>query len=150
MQMILLQPRYAKLVPENLGADNPARQGEMMLKRSIGMLVFLFAMSAQAQGLVLEAQVMEASSDVELPGLGSKRVRYVVLHHKHQKDQASLAAWLQHHAGARVSFETLDGAAHEAVLERLKHCFGRGLLLYTDSVRLKEKDVIRLRLEGRN
>jgi hypothetical protein len=122
----------------------------MMLRALIGILVLLCAVSAQAQGLVLEAQIMEASSDIELPGLGTNRVRYAVLHHKHQKDQESLAAWLQHHAGARVSFETLDGAAHEAVLERLKHCFGRGVLLYTDAVRLKEKDVIRLRLERGN
>jgi hypothetical protein len=132
------------------GAENPGNRGPKMLKGSTGMLVLLIAMSAQAQGLVLEAEVMEGSTEVALPGLAPNRVRYAVLHHKHQKDQASLAAWLQHHAGAHVSFETLDGAAHEAVLERLKHCFGRGLLLYTDSVRLKEKDVIRLRLEGKN
>jgi len=121
----------------------------MKLRGAIGT-VLLMAMSAHAQALVLEAEVMEGSAEVALPGLAHARVRYAVLHHKHQQDQASLADWLQHHAGARVSFETLDGTAHEAVLERLKPCFGRGLLLYTDPVPLKEKDVVRLQLEGKN
>ena len=45
-----------------------------------------------------------------------------------------------------VSFFAGDGSAHQAILHRLKHCFGRGLLLYTDSVSLAEKGVIRLEL----
>ena len=119
------------------------------MRRSIvGTLVLLIAASVQAQGLALEAEVMEATTDVALPALAPHQVRYLVLHHKHQQDQASLAAWLQHHGGAQVSFQTPDGTLHQAVLQRLKHCFGRGLLLYTDPVWLKEKDVIRLQLDA--
>ena len=49
--------------------------------------------------------------------------------------------------GAQVEFRTQDGETHPAVLHRLKHCFGRGLLLYSAPVDFKEKDVIELRLE---
>jgi hypothetical protein len=112
--------------------------------RGLGMLALLISVSVQAQRLILEAEVLEGSADIELSG--PTRVRYAILHHKHQKDQASFAAWLRHHGDAHVSFQTLDGASHEAVLQRLKHCFGRGLLLYTDAVRLEQKDVIRLQL----
>jgi hypothetical protein len=121
-----------------------------MLRAFMGTLAVLIAASGQAQGLVLEAEILEGSADIALPGLTPNQVRYVLLHHKHQKDQATLAAWLRGHADARVSFQTLDGTVHPAILQRLKHCFGRGLLLYTDPVRLEAKAVIRLRLEAPN
>jgi phage-related protein len=120
----------------------------VILVAFIGTLMVLIATSVQAQGLILEAEVLEGAADIALPGLNHDQVRYVILHHKHQKDQASLAAWLRRHGGTRVSFQTLDGTVHQAVLQRLKHCFGRGLLLYTDPVRLETKAVIRLRLEA--
>ena len=119
-----------------------------MLKTSLWTLVFLVPVCVQAQGLVVEAEVMEGSSDIELPG--ATHVRYAILHHKHQKDQASLAQWLRHHKDAHVSFQTRDGTSHPAVLQRLKDCFGRGLLLYADPVQLGTKDTIRLQLGATN
>jgi hypothetical protein len=115
-----------------------------MLRGLAAVLALLASVSVQAETLTLEAEVLDGSADVELPG--PTHVRYAILHHKHRNDQAGFAAWLRHHRDARVSFRTLDGASHEAVLQRLKHCFGRGLLLYTDAVRLEQKDVIRLQL----
>lgn len=108
--------------------------------------LLLVATVCQAQELVLEVEVMEGSPALELPGPAGNRVRYALVHHKHPQDQASFAAWLQQHSGAKVAFETPDGAAHDALLRRLDHCFGRGLLLYTDPVELKAKGVMRLRL----
>ena len=122
-----------------------------MLGRSIAVLTLvLCAAGAHAQDLVLEAEVMEGSGDIALRGLAPNRVGYALVHHKHQADQASFASWLRQHAGAQVAFEAPDGTVHAAVIERLKHCFGRGLLLYMDAVALKEKDVIRLRLGRTN
>jgi len=115
-----------------------------VLRVSLWILLSLVPLCVQAQGLVVEAEVMEASSDIELPG--AAHVRYAILHHKHERDQASLAQWLRHHKGARVSFQTRDGASHPAVLQRLKACFGRGLLLYADPVQLGTKETIRLSL----
>jgi len=112
----------------------------------IGTLLLLFASEAGCAGLALEAEVLEASQ-VALPGSASDQIGYVLLHHKHQKDQAQLSAWLHQHSGARVEFEMADGTVHPGALQRLKHCFGRGLLLYANPVPLKEKMVIRLRLE---
>jgi len=117
-----------------------------MCRRLIAAFAVIFAASVQAAELTLEAEVLEATTEVQLPALSSHPVQFLVLHHKHDQDQANLAAWLRQHGGAQVAFQTLDGTVHQAVLQRLKHCFGRGLLLYTDPVRLKEKDVIRLQL----
>jgi hypothetical protein len=115
-----------------------------MLTALLRALVLSIPLSVHAQALVLEAEVMEGSADIELAG--AEQVRYAIVHHKHQKDQASLAHWLRNHQDARVSFQTRDGTLHPAVLQRLKDCFGRGLLLYTAPVQLGAKDTIRLQL----
>ena len=116
----------------------------MMSKTMVALALWL-AVAAHAGELVVDAEVMEGAA-VELQGPTSGTVRYAVLHHKHQKDQAAFAAWLQQHGGAAITFQAKDGAAHQAVLQRLKHCFGRGLLLYSERVELQARDVIRLRL----
>ena len=117
-----------------------------MLRILAVTLWFVLAAPGQSQELALEAEVMEGSSAIELPGIAPKQLRYAVVHHKQQKHQARIAAWLRNHGGGRISFQTRDGVVHQAVLQRLKHCFGRGLLLYTDPVPLEAKDVIRLQL----
>jgi hypothetical protein len=101
---------------------------------------------ARAQELIIEGEVMEGSPAIEVPGFASGQIRYAIVHHKHQKDQASFASWLRRSSGAQIAFETLDGTAHRALIRRLDHCFGRGLLLYSDPVELRAKGVILLRL----
>jgi len=124
----------------------------MRLVRGLGFAWFAGALmlgsppSLLAGSLVLEAEVMESSAGVGVPGIGSAQVRSAVLHHKHERDQAAFSEWLRGHQSGVVSFVASDGSAHQASLHRLKHCFGRGLLLYTDVVSLPEKAVIRLEL----
>jgi hypothetical protein len=71
-----------------------------------------------------------------------------MLHHKHAKDQARLSDWPHRRDGAQIQLRTHDGATHAAALFRLKHCFGRGLLLYSDAVDVQAKDVITIELEA--
>jgi hypothetical protein len=104
-----------------------------------------FATAAYAGDPFVDAEVMESAS-VALPGTAMASVRYALVHHKHQKDQQSFAAWLNRHAGTTISFRSADGSVHQGVLQRLKHCFGRGLLLYSDAVELSSRDVIGLAL----
>ena len=112
----------------------------------IGALMLGSTSSLWAGSLVLEAEVMESSAGVAVPGSGSAHVRTALLHHKHERDQAAFAQWLRGHQSGVVSFVVSDGSTHQAILHRLKHCFGRGLLLYADDVALAEKAVIRLEL----
>lgn len=118
-----------------------------MERAVIGTLLLLLVASARGESLVLEAEVLEASQVVDVPG--AARIHYLLLHHKHQTDQARLSDWLRRHGGSQVSFQTADGSTHRAVLQRLKHCFGRGLLLYSDAVDLKEKEAIQVTLDAR-
>jgi len=94
----------------------------------------------------LDVEVMESSEGMAIPGAGSAHVWSAVIHHKHERDQAAFAEWLRGHQSGSVSFIASDGNPHRGILHRLKHCFGRGLLLYTDSAQLTEKAVIRLEL----
>ena len=118
-----------------------------MKKPLIGTVLLVLSIQGRSASLVLEAEVLEGARAV-VPGQTSNAIGYVVLHHKDQKDRTLLSAWLHQHAGTQVAFETGDGTVHAGVLQRLKHCFGRGLLLYGDAIALKEKDVIRLRLDA--
>jgi hypothetical protein len=120
-----------------------------MKRAVIATLLLLLTAPARAETLAMEAEVLEASHVVDVPGAGAGQIRYLILHHKHEKDQAPLSEWLHRYAGARMTFRTRDGTTHAAVLQRLKHCFGRGLLLYSDAVDLKEKDVIQVTLDAR-
>ena len=112
----------------------------------VGALMLGSPSSLWAGNLVLEAEVMESSEEMAIPGAGSAHVRSAVIHHKHERDQAAFSEWLRGHQSGGVKFVASDGSAHQAILYRLKHCFGRGLLLYTTSVSLPEKAVIRLEL----
>jgi hypothetical protein len=112
----------------------------------VGALLLGSPCSLWAGSLVLEAEVMESAEGIAIPGAGSAQVRSALIHHKHDRDQAAFAQWLRGHQSGVVSFVVSDGNAHQAILHRLKHCFGRGLLLYADDVALAEKAVIRLEL----
>ena len=115
----------------------------------MGMLLMCLALLARAEMGVLDAEVLEASRAVEVPGAAASRIRFLMLHHKHSKDRSRLSDWLRRHDGAQVEFRAQDGETYTAVLHRLKHCFGRGLLFYAEPVDFKQKDVIEIRFEIR-
>ena len=94
----------------------------------------------------LDAEVLEGSGSLDLAGDRAGSVRYALIHHAREPDQAAFAEWLRSHKSAQVNFMTEDGTSHQGVLSRMKHCFGRGLLIYADPVGLAEKDSVRLEL----
>ena len=112
----------------------------------VGALMLGSPSSLWAGSLQLEAEVMESSEGMVVPGVASTQVRSAVIHHKHEPDQATFAEWLRSHQSGSVRFVMSDGSTHQGMLHRLKHCFGRGLLLYVDGAQLTEKAVIRLEL----
>ncbi|WP_447973283.1 hypothetical protein [Nitrospira sp. Kam-Ns4a] len=108
--------------------------------------VLVSATRAWSDPVELGAEVLEGSQALTIPGLGAAAVRYAIIHHARQEDRERLSQWLQAHEAASVRFSGGDGAFRRALLQRLKHCFGRGLLLYGDPVSLREKEIIRLEL----
>jgi len=112
----------------------------------VGALMLGSPSSLWAGSLQLEAEVMESSEGMVVPGVTSTQVRSAFIHHQNEPDQATFAEWLLSHQSGSVRFVMSDGSTHQGMLHRLKHCFGRGLLLYADGAQLTEKAVIRLEL----
>lgn len=67
----------------------------------------------------------------------------------HQRDKAAgpkLGELLKKYTGQEVEFETGDGKRHRATVERIKSCFGRGLLIFaSDEANLGVKEEFILR-----
>ena len=82
-----------------------------------------FAQTASAKGTIT-CRVMEVF--VAKP-LGTTAV---IFHQSAKADGPRLGQMLLVHTGEKVEFETPDGRRHEATVERVKSCFGRGLLLF--------------------
>ena len=102
--------------------------------------------NAWGGSLALEAEVLEGSDGLVLPNASVESIRYAIVHHANQEDRTKLSEWLRTHESAPVSFVTREGTFHYGVLRRIKHCFGRGLLVYAYPVRLHEKDIVKLDL----
>lgn len=107
----------------------------------------LLAPGARASTQELEAEVLEGSGELLAPGAHPASFRYAIVHHATREGRPIMSEWLRSQDSLTVTFVTHDGAAHRGVLRRLRHCFGRGLLVFTDPVRLREKQVIRLMLD---
>jgi hypothetical protein len=65
----------------------------------------------------------------------------VIFHQRDKADGPRLGQLLLAHTGEQVEFETPDGRRHAATVERVKSCFGRGLLLFhTSEGKLEAKE----------
>ncbi len=79
--------------------------------------------SAAADLGTVACRALEAHTDDEL------KVTVVVFHQRDEAQRSRLAALLREHSGAMVEVQSGDGAWRRARLQRLKSCFGRGLLM---------------------
>src|SRR2546425_12853670 len=93
----------------------------------VGALMLGSPSSLWAGNLVLEAEVMESSEEMAIPGVGSAHVRSAVIHHKHERDQAAFSEWLRDHQSGGGEICARDREGQPAMLERRKACFARGL-----------------------
>jgi hypothetical protein len=91
--------------------------------------------------ITLPCEVLESSDALKstIPKLNG--VRYLLLHQANAADREALSQWLTRYSGTEVIFD-FKGQQHKAILCRLAHCFGRGLLIYTDDVLPAKRDII--------
>lgn len=96
---------------------------------------------ALAEGYeVVPCEIIEVSCTPKTEFASS--VHYVIIHHKNGKDRQRLSQLLKAHSGQQVLFETKDGLRHKGLLRRLNSCFGRGIVIYLDNIKLEKKDII--------
>lgn len=111
----------------------------------LAMVIGLMA-AADVRAESLAVAVLESAEESSLLKPEGLVYGYAIVHQARPEDRARLSEWLHTRSGSEVDVMTKDGARHHAVLRRLKHCFGRGLLLYRDRLDLRERDVITLDL----
>jgi len=95
----------------------------------------------------IECQVLEVSGSYLGADKDLSRIHYAIIHHKNAADRQRMSAILKSSSGTDVVFTRADGVAHRGALRRLRMCFGRGLLVFTESVEVKEGEVITLELQ---
>jgi hypothetical protein len=102
-------------------------------------LCFLLAPAASAQKKAGEGTITCRAMEVFVAEpLGTTAV---IFHQSDKADGPRLGELLLAHSGEQVEFETPDGQRHSATVERVKSCFGRGLLLFsTKEAKLAAKD----------
>lgn len=65
----------------------------------------------------------------------------LIFHQRDKADGPKLGELLQKYTGQEAEFETGDGKLHRATVERIRSCFGRGLLIYAaDEASLEVKE----------
>lgn len=108
----------------------------------LGILCFFCAPSAFSQEtMTLPCEVMESSHAIKSSMAKLNGVRFLLLHQANSADRETLSNWLTRHSGAEVMF-SFKGEQHKAVLFRLAHCFGRGLLIYSADVQPPKREII--------
>jgi hypothetical protein len=113
---------------------------EMLHKSCVPFAVLMILIPAAAaqretEGETITCRAMEVF--VAKP-LGATAV---IFHQRDKADGPRLGELLLAHTGEEVEFETPDGKSHPATVERVKSCFGRGLLLFaTKEAKLAAKD----------
>src|SRR2546425_3590916 len=89
----------------------------------VGALMLGSPSSLWAGNLVLEAEVMESSEEMAIPGVGSAHVRSAVIHHKHERDQAAFSEWLRDHQSGGVQIVATGREGPQGHLYPLQACF---------------------------
>jgi hypothetical protein len=93
----------------------------------LGFVLFL-ALPVGAQTLAAKGTITCRAMEVFVSQpLG---VTAVIFHQSNTADGPRLGELLLAHTGEEVEFETPDGRQHAATVERVRSCFGRGLLLF--------------------
>ena len=83
----------------------------------------------------LEVEVLETF------GLDERSVA-ILVHHSDPKSREQFAKWLQSNPKTTVQVRTNDGFVTPASVFRVRMCFGRGLILLSKPIPVRERDVL--------
>jgi hypothetical protein len=92
----------------------------------------------------LDCRVLEVSGTYRGSEKELSQVHYAIVHHKNAADRQRFSQLLKTESGSDVMFTRDDGRSYRGALRRLRMCFGRGLLVFTGAVELREGEVLTL------
>ena len=88
----------------------------------------------------LRVEVMEVFSPPGGPAA-------LLVHHADEAERESFGSWLRAHSGNSVVCTLMNGTRINGRIFRISLCFGRGLILFRDSVSIRVKDILSLASE---
>lgn len=94
-----------------------------------------------AEEIRLPCEVLEGSQSLSSRAAAINGIRYILLHHANAADRERFSEWLKENSGTAVEF-IVDGNPYHGILNRLPHCFGRGLLIHKADVSNEKRDII--------
>ncbi|MBW2096359.1 MAG: hypothetical protein JRI80_15900 [Deltaproteobacteria bacterium] len=109
------------------------------------LLLLLAVPSFAADEIKMPCEVLEVAGTPQVLSDTFKKIHFMVIHHANAADRGRLSKWLKENSGTEVTF-FVGQQIHKGVLYRLAHCFGRGLLIYTDTINVKARDIIEVTL----
>lgn len=114
------------------------------MKRSVLVILLFFAgiSHGMAQDSIrLPCEVLEVSPPFQTDSSVLNQTHYILIHHANATDREVLSKWLKANSGKEVWFIVND-MKYKGVLCRMPHCFGRGLLVHINGIKLKDRDII--------
>ncbi len=115
----------------------------LVLKLAFACCLILFAPAGGfAEDLVrIPCEVLEVSPEPDTDAARLSGCRFMLIHHANAADRPLLSRWLKENSGKEVTF-VVDRETGRGVLYRLAHCFGRGLLIHGESLKVEARDII--------
>ncbi len=105
-------------------------------------VLFFFASPAfGSEEWVVPCEILESSEALSSTSRKIDGLRYLLLHQANSADRDAFSSWLKAHSGTEIHF-TFEDRTYQGVLCRLAHCFGRGLLIFTEDTQFKKRDII--------
>jgi len=98
-------------------------------------LFFSLLLVRPGQSVSLRVSVLETF------GLDEK-ASAVLVNHAEPAERDQFARWLQTHPRSSIRIRSKTEQEAEATIFRVRMCFGRGLILFTKPVRIREGDVL--------
>jgi len=109
------------------------------------LLLLVAVPAVAADEIKMPCEVLEVAGTPQVLSDTFKKIHFMVIHHANAADRGRLSKWLKENSGTEVTF-SMRQRIHKGVLYRLAHCFGRGLLIYTDTINVKARDIIEVTL----
>ena len=110
------------------------------------LLIFTIPVVPAADEIRMPCEVLEVAGTPHTQSDTFKKIHFMVIHHANATDRETLSKWLKANSGSEVWFSA-HHREHKGMLYRVAHCFGRGLLLYTDRIDVKARDIINVTLD---
>jgi len=96
---------------------------------------FLFLVAPPRATTSLQVSVLETF-------LVGNSARAVLVHHTNPATRDAFGNWMRNHPKSAARIRTQRGEEENAIIFRVRTCFGRGLILFDRPMQVQERDIL--------